>query len=112
VAIFIFMLVPLSTAAAWIFAAVIGILWLGTVPLTNGLIAQIFGLRYMSMLTGVVFLGHQLGSFLGAWLGGRIFDETGSYSLAWSISIGLSILAAICSWPVNEKPLARLRTAT
>ena len=112
VAIFIFMLVPLSTAAAWIFAAVIGILWLGTVPLTNGLIAQIFGLRYMSMLTGVVFLGHQLGSFLGAWLGGRIFDETGSYSLAWSISIGLSILAAICSWPVNEKPLARLGTAT
>ena len=112
VAIFIFMLVPLSTAAAWIFAAVIGILWLGTVPLTNGLIAQIFGLRYMSMLTGVVFLGHQLGSFLGAWLGGRIFDETGSYSLAWSISIGLSIIAAICSWPVNEKPLARLGTAT
>ena len=112
VAIFIFMLVPLSTAAAWIFAAVIGILWLATVPLTNGLIAQIFGLRYMSMLTGVVFLGHQLGSFLGAWLGGRIFDETGSYSLAWSISIGLSIIAAICSWPVNEKPLARLGTAT
>lgn len=112
VAIFIFMLVPLSTAAAWIFAAVIGILWLATVPLTNGLIAQIFGLRYMSMLTGVVFLGHQLGSFLGAWMGGRIFDETGSYSLAWSISIGLSILAAICSWPVNEKPLARLGTAT
>jgi MFS family permease len=112
VAIFIFMLVPLSTAVAWIFAAVIGILWLATVPLTNGLIAQIFGLRYMSMLTGVVFLGHQLGSFLGAWLGGRIFDETGSYSLAWSISIGLSILAAICSWPVNEKPLARLGTAT
>jgi MFS family permease len=112
VAIFIFMLVPLSTAAAWIFAAVIGILWLGTVPLTNGLIAQIFGLRYMSMLTGVVFLGHQLGSFLGAWLGGRIFDETGSYALAWAISIGLSVLAAICSWPVNEKPLARLGMAT
>jgi MFS family permease len=112
VAILVFMLVPLSTAAAWLFAAVIGILWLGTVPLTNGLIAQIFGLRYMSMLTGVVFLGHQLGSFLGAWLGGRIFDETGSYDLAWTISIGLSVLAAICSWPVNEKPLARLAAAT
>lgn len=112
VAILIFMLIPLSTVTAWIFAAVIGILWLATVPLTNGLIAQIFGLRYMSMLTGVVFLGHQLGSFLGAWMGGRIFDETGSYSLAWSISIGLSILAAICSWPVNEKPLARLGVAT
>jgi len=112
VAIFIFMLVPLSTAVAWIFAAVIGILWLGTVPLTNGLIAQIFGLRYMSMLTGVIFLGHQLGSFLGAWLGGRIFDETGSYMLAWSLSIGLSFVAALCSWPINEKPLARLRAAT
>jgi MFS family permease len=112
VAIGIFMLVPLSTAVAWIFAAVIGILWLGTVPLTNGLIAQIFGLRYMSMLTGVIFLGHQLGSFLGAWLGGRIFDETGSYMLAWSISIGLSVLAAVCCLPINEKPLARLRAAT
>jgi len=107
VAILIFMLLPMSTATAWIFAAVMGLLWLGTVPLTNGLVAQIFGLRYMSMLTGVVFLGHQLGSFLGAWLGGRIFDETGSYLLAWGVSIGLSVLAAICSWPINEKPLAR-----
>lgn len=112
VAIFIFMLVPLSITAAWVFAAVIGILWLGTVPLTNGLVAQIFGLRYMSMLTGVIFLGHQLGSFLGAWLGGRVFDETGSYTLAWTLSIALSVLAAWCSWPINEKPLARLQAAT
>lgn len=111
VAIAIFMLVPMSVAAAWIFAAVMGLLWLGTVPLTNGLVAQIFGLRYMSMLTGVVFLGHQLGSFLGAWLGGRIFDETGSYMLAWALAIGLSLLAAWCSWPINEKPLARTATA-
>lgn len=107
VAILIFMLLPLTTASAWGFAAVMGILWLGTVPLTNGLVAQIFGLRYLSMLAGIVFLGHQLGSFLGAWLGGRIFDETGSYSLAWTISIVLSVLAALCSWPVNEKPLLR-----
>lgn len=107
VAIFIFMLVPLSTVASWIFAAVIGLLWLGTVPLTNGLVAQIFGLRYMSMLTGVIFLGHQLGSFLGAWLGGRIFDETGSYLIAWGLAIGLSVLAAWCSWPIDEKPLVR-----
>ena len=112
VAILIFMLLPMSTATAWVFAAVMGLLWLGTVPLTNGLVAQIFGLRYMSMLTGVVFLGHQLGSFLGAWLGGRIFDETGSYLLAWGLSIGLSVLAAICSWPINEKPLARHAGAT
>ena len=107
VAILVFMLLPMSTASAWVFAAVMGLLWLGTVPLTNGLVAQIFGLRYMSMLTGVVFLGHQLGSFLGAWLGGRIFDETGSYLLAWALAVGLSVLAAICSWPIDEKPLVR-----
>jgi predicted MFS family arabinose efflux permease len=107
VAIMIFLLIPLSNATVWIFAAAMGLLWLGTVPLTNGLIAQIFGLRYMSMLTGVVFLGHQLGAFLGVWLGGRIFDETGSYLLAWLIAIGLSVIAALCSWPINERPLAR-----
>ena len=107
VAIAIFLVVPLSTATVWVFAAAMGLLWLGTVPLTNGLIAQIFGLRYMSMLTGVVFLGHQLGAFLGVWLGGRIFDETGSYLLAWLIAIGLSVIAALCSWPINEKPLVR-----
>lgn len=107
VVILIFMLIPLSTVSAWIFSAAIGLLWLATVPLTNGLIAQIFGLRYMSMLTGLVFLGHQLGSFLGAWLGGRIFDQTGSYALAWSIAIALSLLATACSWPINEKPLQR-----
>ena len=111
VAILVFMLLPMSTASAWAFAAVMGLLWLGTVPLTNGLVAQIFGLRYMSMLTGVVFLGHQLGSFLGAWLGGRIFDETGSYFLAWSLAVGLSLLATLCSWPIDEKPLARSAAA-
>ena len=107
VVIVIFMLVPLSTVSAWVFAAAMGLLWLGTVPLTNGLVAQIFGLRYMSMLTGIVFLGHQLGSFLGAWLGGRIFDQTGSYDLAWLIAIGLSVVATLCSLPINEKPLLR-----
>ena len=107
VAILVFLLLPLSTATAWAFAAAMGLLWLGTVPLTNGLIAQIFGLRYMSMLTGVVFLGHQLGAFLGIWLGGRIFDKTGSYDVAWLIAIGLSVAAALCSWPIDEKPLVR-----
>ena len=107
VAILIFLLLPLSTATAWAFAAAMGLLWLGTVPLTNGLIAQIFGLRYMSMLTGVVFLGHQLGAFLGIWLGGRIFDQTGSYDVAWLIAIALSVAAALCSWPIDEKPLVR-----
>lgn len=107
VAILVFLLLPLSTATAWAFAAAMGLLWLGTVPLTNGLIAQIFGLRYMSMLTGVVFLGHQLGAFLGIWLGGRIFDKTGSYDVAWLIAIGLSVAAALCSWPIDERPLVR-----
>lgn len=107
VVILVFMLVPLSIASAWVFAAAIGILWLGTVPLTNGAIAQIFGLRYMSMLTGIVFLGHQLGSFLGAWLGGRIFDQTGSYDIAWTVAIGLSVLATLCSLPIDERPLIR-----
>ncbi len=111
VAILVFMLLPMSTASAWAFAAVMGLLWLGTVPMTNGLVAQIFGLRYMSMLTGVVFLGHQLGSFLGAWLGGRIFDETGAYFLAWALAVGLSLLATLCSWPIDEKPLARSAAA-
>lgn len=111
VAILVFMLLPLSTAVAWGFSAVIGILWLATVPLTNGVIAQVFGLRFLSMLAGVVFLGHQLGSFLGAWLGGLIFDQTGSYQLAWLISIGLSVMATLCSWPIDERPLARLAEA-
>ena len=79
--------------------------------MTNGLVGQIFGLRYMSMLSGIVFLGHQLGSFLGAWLGGRIFDQTGSYELAWLISIGLSVVATLVSWPINEKPLVRVQAS-
>lgn len=107
IAIVIFLAVPLTTASAWVFAAAMGLMWLGTVPLTNGLVAQIFGLRYMSMLTGVVFLGHQLGSFLGAWLGGRIYDETGSYLVAWVVAVGLSVLATVLSWPIDERPLVR-----
>jgi predicted MFS family arabinose efflux permease len=107
VVILIFLFFPLSATTAWTFAALMGLLWLGTVPLTNGLVAQIFGLRYMSMLTGIIFLGHQLGSFLGAWLGGRIFDQTGSYQIAWWIAIGLSALATAVCWPINEKPLSR-----
>lgn len=102
-----FMLAPLSVASIWIFSACMGLLWLATVPLTNGLIAQVFGLRFMSMLAGIVFLGHQLGSFLGAWLGGMIFDKTGSYDLAWLLSIGLSVIAAILCWPIDERPVQR-----
>lgn len=106
VAVLAFLGIPAGLPGVWLFAAAMGLLWLGTVPLTNGLVAQIFGLRYMSMLSGVVFLGHQLGSFLGAWLGGRIFDQTGSYGLAWGLVLGLSLVAALLAWPIREQPLA------
>ena len=76
-------------------------------PLTNGLVAQIFGLKHVSMLSGLVFLGHQIGGFLGAWVGGLIFTRTGSYDLAWWISIGLGVFAAVVCAPISERPLAR-----
>jgi predicted MFS family arabinose efflux permease len=88
-----------------------GLLWLSTVPLTNALVAQIFGLKHVSMLSGMVFFGHQIGGFLGAWLGGVIFTRQGSYDLAWWISIGLGIFAAIVCAPINERPLARSQPA-
>jgi predicted MFS family arabinose efflux permease len=84
-----------------------GLLWLGTVPLTNGLIGQIYGLRYASTLYGIVFLGHQIGAFIGVWLGGYAFERTGSYDLIWWVGIGLAFVAAALSWPVDERPLAR-----
>jgi len=97
---------PLSLVRPYGFAALMGLIWLGTVPLTNGLVGQIFGLRYMAMLTGVVFLGHQIGSFFGVWLAGYLYDTTGSYTGALMVSIGLGVFAAIVNLPVNEKPLA------
>jgi MFS family permease len=96
--------VPLTLYA---FAFGMGLLWLSTVPLTNALVAQIFGTKHVSMLSGAVFFGHQIGGFLGAWLGGVIFTRTGSYDLAWWISIGLGVFAAIMCAPINERPLAR-----
>lgn len=107
VGIALFLVVPLSQPSIFLFAAFMGVLWLGTVPLTNGLVAQIFGVQYMSMLTGVIFLGHQLGSFLGAWLGGVIYDRTGSYLAAWGVAMGLSVLASVLSWPIDERTLVR-----
>jgi MFS family permease len=99
-------LLPLSPLTLYIFACGIGLLWLGTVPLTNGLVGQIFGLRYMATLTGIVFLGHQIGSFFGVWLAGYLYDTTGSYVGAFYLSIGLGVFAALINLPVNEKPLA------
>jgi predicted MFS family arabinose efflux permease len=105
VATVIFLFAPKTEAVVLVFAAVMGLLWLGTVPLTSGLVAQIFGMRYMATLFGIVFFSHQLGSFLGAWLGGRIFDATGSYDLMWWISIGLGLVAALLHLPIADKPL-------
>ena len=102
---------PLSPLTLYAFAVIIGFLWLSTVPLTNGLVAQIFGLRYAGMLAGLVFFGHQIGSFIGVWLAGYLYDQTGSYYGALVISIGLGVFAALVNMPVNEKPLAERRPA-
>lgn len=102
----LFALLPVSSASALLFGAAVGLLWLGTVPLTSGLVAQIFGLRYLATLVGIVFLSHQLGSFLGGWLGGYVFDVTGSYDLVWLASILLGVAAAILHWPIADAPLS------
>jgi MFS family permease len=103
----LFLLAPLSPLSVYVFAAAMGVLWLSTVPLTNGIIAGVFGLGHMSMLAGVVFFSHQIGSFLGVWLGGYVFDLKGSYDLVWGISIALGIFAGTANLPVDERPLVR-----
>jgi MFS family permease len=102
-----FILLPMSPSSVYLFAAVIGFLWLGTVPLTSGLIAQIFGVRYLSTLGGIAFLSHQVGSFVGVSLGGYLFDHTGSYAIMWSIAIGAGIFAAAVNWPIDDRQLVR-----
>jgi predicted MFS family arabinose efflux permease len=103
--------VPVTPLTAYAFGAVIGFLWLGTVPLTNGTVAAVFGIRNMSLLTGIVFLFHQLGAFLGGWLGGVAFDRVQSYDPVWAIAIGLSVLAALLNLPIRERPVPRLAAA-
>ncbi len=110
-AIAIFILLPATTWSAYVFAAVMGLLWLGTVPLTSALIAQIFGPRYLGTLFGIVFLSHQIGAFLGVWLGGRVFDMTGSYDLVWWLAVALGALAAALHLPINERPMVRPQPA-
>jgi MFS family permease len=112
VLILVFIMVPLSVASALIFSAIMGLLWLSTVPLTSGLVAQMFGARYMATLFGIVFFSHQVGSFLGVWLGGYLYDTRGSYDLVWWLSIALGLIAALLHWPIDERAVPRLRTQT
>jgi MFS family permease len=102
-----FIFLPLTDVSAYLFGVFMGLLWLSTVPLTNGTVASIFGVENMSMVGGIVFFFHQVGAFLGGWLGGRLFDLTGSYESVWLISIGLGLLAAVLNFPINEKPASR-----
>ncbi len=108
----LFLLFPVTETAAIIFGAAIGFLWLATVPLTSGTVVQIFGPRYLSTLYGIVFFSHQVGSFLGVWLGGRIYDVTGMYTPVWIIAIILGVLACIVHLPIADRPVYPLRTTS
>jgi predicted MFS family arabinose efflux permease len=103
----LFLLAPLTQWSVYVFACAMGLLWLSTVPLTNGVIAGIFGVKYLSMLAGFVFFSHQVGSFLGVWLGGYLFTKQGSYDTVWGITIALGVFAALVNLPINEKAIVR-----
>ena len=109
IALFVFM--PLSAVSTYAFAVALGLLWLSTVPPTNAIVANIFGVRYLAMLSGFTFFSHQIGSFLGAWLGGRLYDTTGSYDVVWYLSIALGVIAALINLPIDEREIARPRAA-
>ena len=103
----LFLIVPLTNSTALLFGAFIGFLWLATVPLTSGTVAQIFGSRYLSTLYGVVFFSHQIGSFMGVWLAGRLYDSTGSYDVVWWMAIALGVLATLVHLPIADRPLQK-----
>ena len=111
VVIALFLFLPLTHASALVFAGAMGFLWLGTVPLTSGIVGRVFGIRYLSMLYGIVFLSHQLGSFFGAYTAGLIFDATGSYNIAWGFSIALGLFAGLVHLPIADGPVKRLQPA-
>jgi len=106
-AIVLLLALPLTSLGAYVFAAVVGFTWLATVPLTNGVVAGIFGVKHLAMLSGFVFLFHQLGGFFGAWLGGYVFDYTGSYQVVWVVGIGLSVIATVVNLPISERAVER-----
>jgi predicted MFS family arabinose efflux permease len=106
-AIGLFLLAPLTPASVYVFASVMGLLWLSTVPVTNAMVAQVFGVAHLSMLSGMVFFGHQIGSFMGAWSGGYLYDKTGSYDAAWAIAMALGVAAALINLPIKEAAIAR-----
>ena len=106
-AIVAFLWLPLTPWSVYVFSAFMGLLWLSTVPVTSAVVAQIFGVQYLSMLGGFVFLSHQVGSFLGVWLGGKLYDTTGSYDIVWWIAVALGVFAALVNLPVREQPIAR-----
>jgi predicted MFS family arabinose efflux permease len=100
-----FILTPITPSTVIVFSVIMGALWLATVPLTSGLVAHIYGLRYMGTLYGIVFFSHQLGGFLGVWLGGRMYDLYGDYTLVWWIGVGVGAFSALVHLPVRERPL-------
>ncbi|HEX6363835.1 MAG TPA: MFS transporter [Albitalea sp.] len=106
-AIVVFLSLPLTPTSVYVFSSTMGLLWLSTVPPTNAVVAQIFGVRYLSMLGGFVFFSHQIGSFLGVWLGGKLYDTTGSYDIVWWIAIALGVFAGLANLPVKESAIAR-----
>ena len=103
----IFLAAPLTPLSVYVFAAVMGTLWLSTVPPTNAAVAQIFGIQHLSMLSGFIFFSHQIGSFMGVWLGGYLYDRNGSYDIVWYLTIALGIFAGLVNLPVREAPIAR-----
>ncbi len=109
VVIAVFLAAPISPASVYIFASIMGLLWLSTIPPTNAVVAQIFGIQHLSMLGGFIFFSHQIGSFMGVWLGGYLYDRTGSYDIVWYIAIGLGVFAALVNLPVREAAISRGR---
>lgn len=107
IAIIAFISLPLSPMTTYIFASLMGFLWLATIPLTNGIVAQIFGVKHLSMLSGLVFFSHQMGSFCGAYFGGYLFDKTGSYTIVWQISIALGVIGFLVNLPIQERAITR-----